>query len=246
MIREDRDPGYWNAIINAPDVRPTVGGEGPIDLTAGLLVEGSVPLACNGGGFIFVHHGYGRYELHTLFLKGHRGANVLRCFEAASRHMFTRTDCNEIVTKTAGSNRAAAFMARRAGFCPLFVRTAAWPDGTDVTHYTLTVDEWAQRDPTLQSAGHDFHQMLEAAKIEAGSALVTHPDDAAHDRAAGAAALMACGGHAEKAVWFYSRWAMLAGYQTIELLEHDPPQIDVRDAVVTVVDDHLEVVKCQL
>lgn len=245
MIREDRDAGYWNAIINAPDVRPTVGGEGPLDLAATLAADGVVPLACDGGGFLFVQHEWGRYELHTMFREGRRGRHVLRCFEAAARYLFTTTDCTEIVTKTAASNRPAAFMARLVGFRPLFVRKAGWPDGSDVTHYSLTIDEWIQRDPTLAAHGDEFHKLLESAKKATGSDLPIHADDEAHDRAVGSAVLMALGGQAAKAAWIYSRWAALAGYQTIELIEDEPPLLDVRDALIAVRNGRLEVIKCQ-
>lgn len=245
MIREERDPGFWNEIANHPTVRPWLGGEGDLDLSAVLANTLNEPLAGPHGGFLFIKHEVGRYELHTLIGSEGRGASVLPLFAEAARRLFTKTDATEIVTKTPGSNRAAAIMARRAGFRPLFVRKAAWPDGSDLTFYVLTLDEWMQRDPTLAGEGHAFHEMLEAAKRQAGSQLPKHPDDPTHDRAAGAAALMAKAGQAAKAAWIYSRWACLAGYQTIELVQDEPPVIDVRDALVTVKDGTLEVLECR-
>lgn len=245
MIREDRDPALWNLIANDPDTRPLLGGEGPVDLTPLLANSLHVPLAGPHGGFVFLQHEVGRYELHTLIAPEGRGAAVLPLFAEACRHMFTATDATEIVTKTAGSNRAAAIMARRAGFRPLFVRKGAWPDGSDVTFYTLALDEWMQRDPTLEAEGHAFHALLEDAKRASGSELPQHADDPAHDRAAGTASLMAKAGQPAKAAWIYSRWALLAGYQTIELIEDDPPVIDVRDALLTVRDGRLEVLQCR-
>lgn len=245
MIREDRDPTFWNAVANHPEVLPQMGGTSALDLTRLLANPLNVPLACDHGGFIFIKHEIGRYELHTLIAPEGRGAAVLPAFSEAAEWLFTRTDATEIVTKTAATNRAAAIMARRAGLRPLFVRKAAWIDGSDLTFYTLTLDEWTQAAPRLEAEGHAFHQMLEDAKRAQGSELPTHPDDPAHDRAAGAASLMARNGQAAKACWTYSRWACLAGYQTIELIKDQPPVIDVRDALVAVKDDRLEVIECR-
>lgn len=244
MIREDRDVAFWNRIANDPSVRPHVGaGADDLDLTE--MVAGARCFAGDHGGFIFVQHEVGRYELHTMILPEGRGAWVLPAFATAARLMFAATDCTEIVTKTAGSNRAAAIMGRRAGFRQTFVRKGAWHDGSDLTFYSFTLDEWMARDAALAGEGHDFHLMLEAAKAASGSPLPAHPDDEAHDRAAGAAALMALAGQAAKAAWIYSRWAALAGYQTIELIEDDPPVLDVRDALVTVKAGRLEVIECR-
>lgn len=244
MIRENRDPVFWNRIANDPSVRPQVGaGTEALDLTDQL--SRSLAFADDHGGFIFEPHEIGRYELHTLILPEGRGRAVLPAFAIAARLLFAATDCTEIVTKTAGSNRAAAIMARRAGFRPIFTRKAAWHDGTDLTFYSLSLDDWMTRDETLPAEGHAFHEMIEAAKHEAGSELPIHPDDDAHDRAAGAAVLMMLAGQAAKAAWIYSRWACLAGYQTIELINDDPPVLDVRDALVTVKAGRLEVLECR-
>lgn len=244
MIEENRDPAFWNAVANHEAVRPHIGPGGALDLTEALQGPDVIPLATVGGGFLFVNLTPGRYELHTMFLPEARGSAVLRAFREAARHMFTRTDCGEIVTKVAGSNPAARLMAVRAGFRLLFTREAAWPDGTDLNHFTISLDEWLNLDPTLKGEGEAFHDLLETAKTQAGSTAPTHPDDAAHDRAAGAASLMARAGQPSKAVWFYNRWAAFAGYQTIELKSEDPPVIDVRDAIVGVREGHLEVLEC--
>lgn len=246
LIAENRDPTFWNAIANDPETRPLLGaGTEAVDLSPVLAECRNYALATEHGGFLFIKHEVGRYELHTLFSKEGRGRGVLPAFAEAARFMFTATDATEIVTKTADSNRAASIMARRAGFRPTFTRPAAWHDGSDMTFYGLTLDEWMQRDPTLEAEGHAFHEMLEAAKRAKGSELPTHPDDPAHDRAAGAACLMAKAANAAKAAWIYSRWACLAGYQTIELIEDNPVVLDVRDALVTVTDGRLEVLECR-
>jgi hypothetical protein len=234
-----------NEVANNEAVRPFVGGAGFVDVGAVVANPQNVALINEHGGFIFVRDEATRFELHTLFLPEGRGAGVLPAFEEAARFVFASTDCLEITTKVPASNKAADLMARRAGFAPIFTRSAIWPDGSDVTYYSLTLDTWRARDPELVVEGYNFHVMLEEAKAAAGSALKTHPDDDAHDRAVGAAVLMALAGNAGKAVWIYNRWARLAGYQTIEQVSVAPVLIDVRDAIVGVAGDTMEVVLCR-
>jgi len=232
-------------VANHPEVRPHIGGAEPLEFGPLVSAPGIVPLATRRGGFVFVRLTPGRYELHTMFLPQGRGRHVLNAFRAASFHMFVRTDCTEIVTKAADSNRPAQLMAKLAGFRLLFRREGAWEDGSGLAHYALSMDEWLGREPRLKDEGEAFHDLLERTKIAAGSTLPVHPDDEVHDRAAGAAALIAKAGQAEKAVWFYNRWALFAGYQTIEIVSEQPPVIDVRDAVVRAHPDHLEVLECR-
>ena len=244
-MKRTLDATFLNRVANDESVRPTIGGSGDVDLSSVIADPGNFAFVSDHGGFILAYDEPGRYGLHTLFLPEGRGANVLASAKDAFRYMFTRTDCVEIVTKVAGSNRPADLMARRAGFSPIFIRQGIWPDGSDVTFFAMTLDAWRASDPGLAEVGHDFHEMLAAAKRATGSELPTHPDDDAHDRAAGAAALMASAGQARKAVWTYNRWARLAGYQTIEVLSEAPPIIDVRDALVTVANGELEVLSCR-
>lgn len=241
-----RDAAFVNACANAPDVRPHVAAPemGVLDLTPAVDDPANVVLALPGGGvMLFVCHEGGRYELHTLALSGCRGAALLAAAADAYRWMFVQTDCLELVTKTAGSNRPAALMARRSGFRPTFTRPSAWYDGADLTFYRLTLDDWRGLDPKLPSEGRAFHERLEAAKREAGSALASHEEDDAHDRAAGLACLMARAGNFGKAAWSYNRWAKLAGYAPIQLVPQSP-LIDVGDAVLAFRPE-LEILQCR-
>jgi len=232
---------HLNAVANDP----SVASGAQIDLTAVLSNPANVAFENEHGGFIFIKDEAARYELHTLFLPEGRGAAVLPNAAEAFRRMFIETDCMEIITKVAGSNRAADMMARRAGFRPIFTRTAAWVDGSDLTFFVMTFDDWRARDGEVALAGHAFHHLLEGAKARTGSTHDNHADDEAHDRAAGAASLMVLAGNAPKAVWAYNRWARFAGYQTIELQAVQPPVIDVRDAVLGVREGKLEVLFCR-
>lgn len=245
MCSPNRCPAFWARIANDPTVRPTLGGEGPLAFDDLLDRPDVVALATEHGGFIFTQAFPARWEMHSLFLPQGRGRAVLSAFREAARFMFSATDCVEIITKAADSNRPAQFMACRAGFRMTFRREAAWPDGSGIAYYVFGLDDWIAADDTLPAEGEAFHALLEAAKQASGSVLEVHADDEAHDRAVGAAVSMFKAGRRLKAVWTYNRWATFAGYQQIDLASEEPPIMDVRDALVTVRDDRLEVLSCR-
>lgn len=244
-MQRSMDARHLNAVANDPAVRPWLGGAGDIDLAQLLVDPANIALQNEHGGFLFCHLGDGRYELHTLFGRSGRGRAVLEASAFATRYMFTATDCVEIVTKCPEPNRAADFMARRAGYRPLFERLGAWEDGSAIRYFWLTFEDWRGQDPTLAEEGHAFHEIIERAKRDAGSALPIHPDDEAHDRAAGAACLMFKAGQTRKAVTTYNRWASLAGYAPVSLLSEAPPMIDIQDAVLGLRAGKLEVLLCR-
>lgn len=243
------DAGFLNTVVNDPTVRPWLGGEGELDLTAVIANPANYAFVTAGGGWLLVKHEAGVYELHSQFVKEARGRHVFEVGREAIRRFFAETDALEIVTKVPVKNRPASVGACLMGFAERFRRSNAWqcPDGgmCDVSYQALTIDAWVATDAELPAQGDRFHSALEATKARCGSPLPTHPDDEAHDRAAGAAALMMMGGNPRKAVWFYNRWARLAGYATIELVSESPPVLDVRDAIVGVRNGDLEVLLCR-
>lgn len=248
MIRRTMDASLLNEVANGPEVRPLLGGSGQIDLAPVLADPRNVALVTDLGGYVFTQHEATVYEGHTIFPLG-SGQQAGRAIEEALRWLFTRTDCQEVVTKVSKNNRAAGLMVRQVGFERLFDRDAAWPefDGSMApgSFFGLSIGRWAQRDREAGRLGHIFHDRLEAAKVAAGSDLPVHGDDQAHDQAVGAAALMILAGNPAKGVWSYNRWARLAGYQTIEIVSLAPLVIDVRDALVTVENGEMEVLTCR-
>lgn len=239
------DANFLNEVANRPDVRPMLGGLGVLDLGPSLADPRNVALENDHGGFLFVNLGAGRYDLHTLFLPEGRGRPLLEAASVAARHMFTSTDCVELVTRCPEPNRAADLMVRRCGFRPIFERPGAWEDGSAIRYFWLAFEDWRAIDPLIAAEGRAFHHLIERAKHVAGSRSPTHPDDPAHDRAAGAASLMAKAGQPRKAVLTYNRWAELAGYAPIVLLSEAPPIIDIQDAVLGLSDGELEVLLCR-
>jgi hypothetical protein len=245
-VRRTLDAAQINGIANHPEVRPHIGYPDLGALDFGQFLDNPLnhALAFEDGAFLFAHHEPGRYEVHTLILPKGRGAGVVPASIAAARFMFTATDATEILTKVAGSNKPADLMCRRVGFAPAFTRKAAWCDGSDLTYFVLTLDAWRARDDLLLEEGWAFHAAIDAAKRACGSTLPTHPDDDAHDRAVGAACLMAKAGNSRKAIHLYNRWARFAGYQPGALINDAPATFDIGDAVIAFNPD-LEILKCR-
>lgn len=242
MIRRSFDPRFITEVVNHPDVRPWLAGDGPIDLTQQVLSSANFLLVSEFGGFILMRHEEGRYEVHSQFLPGH-GTHPIKAMRAAQEWMFTRTDCQTIVSKVPLANRPAKGLAISGGLRPVFRRRDL--DLGEVEYVELTLMDWAMRTPSLEKHGERFHGFLEAAKEAQGSKLETHSHDPAHERAVGAALLMIERGHPAKGVAFYNRWARMAGYAEITLLSEAPVTIDVVDAVLGLGEEGMEMQLCR-
>lgn len=243
------DAALLNSVANHPDVRGALGGEGAIDLAPAIDDPANIALVNEAGGFLVMRQGPALYEAHTLFLPEGRGDRAIAAMQQGMRYLFTETDCLELRTRIPGNNPAAAMFARVSGFREIFTRDRAWPvsggEPVSISYQTQTFDNWRARDPLIAAFGHAFHEELEVAKQAAGSALDQHPDDPAHDRAVGASFLMIRAGNVRKGVATYNRWASLAGYANITLLSETPPILDVVDAIVTMRNGAMEVLKCR-
>jgi hypothetical protein len=248
-VKRTFDAAFLNRVANHPDVRPWIGGTGELDLSAVVAAPRNFALVTPAGGWVLAMHEPGTYELHTLMLPQGRGREHFRAGAEGLRYMFAATDAREIVTRVPVNNRAAVFSARYFGFRERFRRKDAWrgSDGVahDVSFQALTLEDWYVRDSGCLEAGEVFHAQIEVAKAACGSALPDHPEDFAHDQAAGAAALMIGAGNSRKGVWFYNRWAALAGYAPIAVLSETPLVIDAgANVIVEVREGRMEVLQC--
>lgn len=237
MIRRTFDPAFLNGVVNHPEVRPWVSGEGVLDVTGAVTDPSNFALVTDGGGFILMRHEPGIYEVHSQFLPEGR-KHTRKAMWAAFDYMFTRTDCERVITQVPDSNPAAAALAKVAGFRLMFRREDT-PRGP-TAFMGLTAEEWAQGNPRLKADGEEFHRLLEQAKTTE-----LHPHDAAHERAVGAAMRMVKAGNAAKGVNFYNRWARLAGYAPITLISSQPVVVDVVDAVMGLGPDGMEILLCR-
>lgn len=240
VIRRTMDATFLNEVASHPEVRPWLSPDGrELDLTNDISNPANIALEAKGGGWVLRALLPGVYELHTLFLPSARGRAYFAAAWEAVRYVFTRTDALEIVTKCPDSNGGARMAAATMGFRERFRREDAWAPGVGVSYQAFNLDDWFVRDPECLKAGERFHVELKAAEVAAGVTLPDHPEDATHDRAAGAAALMIGAGQMAKALGFYNRWATLAGYPGIAGIGHNV--IDMHEAVVEVRDGSMNV-----
>lgn len=240
-LRRVMDAHFLNEIANDPEVRPYLGGgEGVLDLTPLCANPANVCLTTAGGGWIMHAIGPGRYEVHSLFPPGGR-EGLMTAMREGLRYMFCATDCTELVSKAPASNGAAIGLARAAGFKERFRRPSALPSFNEpVAFFSLPLEAWMWRDEELKVAGEWFHERLERALGE-----VPHDEDEAHNRAVGLAVTMLRAGNPVKAVAFYNKWAVFAGYAPIALLSERPVIVDVVSAVIGVNGDDMEVLACR-
>lgn len=242
MIRRTFDPTFLNEVANNPAVRPSLAGSGVIDLGPVVTDANNFALRCDHGGFVLTLTEPGRYEVHSLFLPDSGGVPI-EAMRAAQEWIFTRTDCQAITSKVPASNRAAKGFALTGGLKTIFRREDAALGPCE--YVELDVMRWAMGCEALEAEGEAFHEFLSTAKAAAGSSLPVHDHDEAHERAVGAAFLMIRRGQAIKGVNFYNRWARLAGYADIEIVGLSPLAVDVRDAVLGLSENGLEVLLCR-
>lgn len=236
-VRRTFDPAFLNGVVNHPEVRPWLEGEGELDVSHQVFNAGNFALVTDHGGFLLIRHEQGRYEVHSQFYPGH-GTHPIRAMFAAQEWMFTRTDCEVITSKVPWSNGRAKGLALAGGLRTIFTRDTA-------EHVELTLMDWAMRTAALEAHGERFHAFLKAAKRAAGSELPEHPDEPAHERAVGAALLMIERGQVAKGAAFYNRWARMAGYAEIKLISDAPVAIDAMDAVIGIGSEGMEVLLCR-
>lgn len=231
LLNRTMDATRLNEVANHPDVRPCLGGVGVLDLSTVFADPANVAMTGEHGGFVLIRQEPGLYEAHSMILPEGRGSQAMEAASQTLRYMFTATDCVEVQTQVPAGNVGADRLSAAMGFTPIFERQKAWPtpngDPVAISYRSLTFDVWRGRDATLEGVGLELHEAMETAREKAGAEWPDHAEDPAHNRAAGAAVLMARAGNARKAVWLYNRWARLAGYPGIGLVSEAPAIIDM-------------------
>lgn len=242
MIRRTMNAALFNEVCNHPEVRPWLGGEGPIDTSSLLSNPGNYALFAAGGGFILEARPAASYEVHSQFVpEGRR--HSFRAMRAGMDYMFTRTNALQLTTFLPNNNPAARGLALKGGFREWF-RRHNHPIGPGV-QAKIDIDDWIAGNSPLEEDGERFHQALEEAKAETGSALPIHAHDPIHERYVGAAFRMFSRGQCQKAQAIYNRWAENSGYAQIRLISEAPPVVDAVDAIVTLDNGEIEVLQCQ-
>jgi hypothetical protein len=243
-MRRSLDVAHFNGIANDPSVRPTLGGDGPMDLRPVIENLRNFAFKTPHGGYVLLDCGSGRYDVHSFFLPEGRGKEAMDAMREVAAYMFMRTDCTEGRTTIPEGNTGAAALATRGGFEPRFtLDRMVWKanETTSAVFMALTLEKWMLTSPLPLAAGQWFHRQLDAVKSTA-----LHPDEAVHDRMAGAVVLLTrCGQH-EKAVAFYNAFALAANYATISLASRTRPIVlDIVDALIEVTEDGMEILTCR-
>lgn len=242
MIHRTMNPALFNAVCNHPEVRPWLGGDGPIDVSS-LVSDPKHYALWNGvGGFILEAGPGASFEVHSQFPPEGR-SNSSEAMRAGMDYMFTRTPCLQITTFLPDNNPAARGLAAKGGFRDWFRRNH--PTMGKGVQARIDIDDWIAGAQELETDGERFHGALEDAKIDAGSALPVHPHDPTHERYVGAALRMFERGQTRKAEAIYNRWAKNAGYAPLTIIADNPTVVDAIDAIVSLKDGTIEVLSCR-
>jgi len=242
VIQQVKTSERINEILNHPEVYPWVKGKivGPFDMTNFLSKEGNIGLLGEFGCFIVIRHQIGIYEFHTSVLPEGQGAWATEFFWAGMNWMFTQTDACELLTKCPRNNPSSKMAARRVGFREMFPTRPIWPtdDGmVEVDVYSMSIQEWVTKAPSLAEKGEWFHNELDAQYKALGKNLPLHEEDKMHDRYVGVAVMMIENGFYNKGISFYNRWASMSNYQAISILGQDPLIIDIRESKLRITDN---------
>lgn len=242
MIKRTMNAALFNEVCNHPEVRPWLKYpvDGPIDVSPLLNNAGNYGLFAEGGGFILIAGPAASYEVHSQFVPEGR-KHSFKAMRAGMDYMFTRTNALQLTTFLPDDNLAARGLGLKGGFRPWFERDLMGPG----VQARIDIDDWISGNEELEADGQLFHDVLEHAKLQAGSELPVHPHDPVHERYVGAASRMFSRGQCQKAQALYNRWAVNAGYAPIALISETPPVVDVVDAIVTLEGGEIEVLQCR-
>lgn len=155
-------------------------------------------------------------------------------------YMFTATDALELCTICPDGNEAASKWADAWGWRQQFRRENCFDlidERVGASFRALDYATWVTSDPANIALGDVFH----TAAREVG--LADHPHDPAHEAWVGATLAGCRAGNIGKAISMYNRWARFAGYAEATILSLTPPLVDVGDALVELIDGHIEVLR---
>ena len=235
----------FNKIANDPDIKPWLAfeGEGYLDLSPLVNNFNNVCLLtdCENGGYILENKGDGLYIAHTLSKKEARGEPMMTLTQEGFQYLFLETDCLEVSTYVPDNSKAAKRWTELSGFRPTFHRPEFLTvngERVGATFHTMTYFDWVNGNPTLQVLGEFFHEF-----IESSIGHPNHPDDPIHDQWVGATYLGIQKKNVLKAVYQYNRWSAVSGYSPVEILNLEPPVINIGNVILEMFDGKMRVLK---
>jgi hypothetical protein len=190
----------------------------------------------------------GVYEAHTQVLPEGRGAWALQMAHAAVLWLFAGTDAVELLTRVPHGNRPALALTKAMHGEFDFTCKKGWVyDGKIVACdiYSMPIQTWMRTAPNLVERGRWFHESLKREYRRIGQLDHIHDDDDVHDRYVGVAVEMILAGQVVKGAMLYNRWAALAGYEPLQIVNFDPLMIDISESVLLVEKGTFKVVKCR-
>jgi hypothetical protein len=102
--------------------------------------------------------------------------------------------------------------------------------------------------PEALAEGKSLHVLMDEAVRASGLALPDHPEDEQHDRAVGAAVILAKHGNPDEAARFYNEWASANGYPGTRIVSRAPLHfdlgIDIGGMVAELSADNITILSC--
>jgi hypothetical protein len=238
MIEIQTSADFANQILNHPAVRPDVAdpAEGPIDIAPIVSNPAHLVLGGEYGVTVWLKYYEGCWEVHTAILPEGRGEWAKKFAEASLQHMFTATDCVEVVTRVPQGHLPARTLTLSCGFHEHFVTPpeCLFRGGrVSATIYILSLQDWAMRNPVMLETGAAFHKWMNSV-LKGGE---PHLPDEAHNRVVGSAIEMVRAGQHRKGVIWYNRWAVAARHAQIALIEEKPVRIKFDAGILTFAED---------
>lgn len=245
IVRRTGDATGLNVIANDPAVRPLIGGDGLIDMTAIIADTANIALVSDDGGFVAVHHGACRYEVHSMFAPTRTRQSSIHAMRDGLAYMFTSTPCVELITKVPLDNVAAKGLTQLAGFRHQFESLSTWSPTSkkQIGFYSLELDKWAVSSKDTRRMGEWFHTVLDDILTDHQHA--AHPDDPVHDSMVGATIGMLQSGLLWKAIAFYNRWALWTGYEEVTIESECPIVVAFDHLRIEIMHSNIEVLSCQ-
>ena len=240
MIEPTTDPGFVNAVLNHPDVRPFVAdaADGHLDVSAMMASGSRLFLRGEHGVFVLLKYDVGIWEVHTAILPAGRGAWSRLFGQAGAMWMFTQSDCDELLTRVPATHDGARRLASDMGFRLQFTTLPECRFRGELVPcevWSLSLQDWARTAPDMDRQGALFHEWLNR-QVGAGNGM-PRPDDPAHNRVVGVALAMMRGGQPLKGLAWYNRWAVTAHHPMIRLVGADPLEIAFDAGVLTMQPD---------
>jgi hypothetical protein len=238
-IATESDAAYMTSVMEQIIGETWPDGDHPPFDPLVFLTPQNLTLIVNGGWFGLINHGLARLEVHTVFAGGNKGRNAVRGAREAKRYLFIETNTYELITKVPAYNQTAKHLAEMMGFRTLFTRANVWKKGGiphAMDYMQLTVDDWILTGECRRS-GEAFHDLVHQTLPRHEH----HASDPVHDCYVGAAIEMALAGNVDKAILFYNRYALWAGYATVIEQSRNPLRLVAGDVGIAVMGGRIEV-----